>query len=71
MMYKESGLDVQLLLNFFRIIKRRGMNDQDIMNVMEFAKEIPYLKDMYKQLFKDVDDLDHKKCKLIEELSFS
>jgi hypothetical protein len=71
MMYKESGLDVQLLLNFFRIIKRRGMNDQDIINIMEFAKEIPYLKDMYKQLFKDVDDLDHKKCKLIEELSFS
>jgi hypothetical protein len=47
------------------------MNDQDIINIMEFAKEISYLKDMYKQLFKDVDDLDHKKCKLIEELSFS
>ena len=70
MMYKESGLDVQLLLNFFRIIKRRGMNDQDIMNVMEFAKEILYLKDMYEQLVKDVDDIDYKKCKLIEELSF-
>lgn len=50
MMYKESGLDVQLLLNFFRIIKRRGMNDQDIMNVLEFAKEIPYLKDMYEHI---------------------
>lgn len=29
------------------------MNDQDIMNVMEFAKEIPYLKDMYEQLVKE------------------
>ena len=46
------------------------MNDQDIMNVMEFAKEIPYLKDMYEQLVKDVDDIDYKKCKLIEKLSF-
>jgi hypothetical protein len=65
MMYRESGLDAPLLLNLFRMIKRRGMNEQDTMNLMEFAKEMPYLKDIYEQLVKDVDDLDHKKCNLI------
>ncbi len=70
MMYKESGLDIQLLLNLFRIIKRREMNEQDTMNLIEYAKEMPVLKDIYAQLIKDVDDLDYKKCKLIEELSF-
>jgi hypothetical protein len=70
MMYKESGLDVQLPLNFFRIIKRRGMNDQDIMNIMEFAKQILYLKDIYEQLVKDVDDLDYKNANSLKNYLF-
>jgi hypothetical protein len=69
-MYKEAGLNIQILLNLFRIITRRGMNEQDIMNLLNLAKEIPVLKEVYEQLVKDVDDLDHKKCNLIEELSF-
>lgn len=62
MMYKESGLDIPLLLNLFRTITRRCMNEQDIMNLLNFAKEIPYLKDTH--------DLDYKKCKFREELAF-
>jgi hypothetical protein len=71
MMNKEAGLDISPLLNLFRIITPKGMNQQDILNLMKFAKEIPYLKDTYDQLVKDVDDLDYKKCKFSEELSYN
>jgi hypothetical protein len=69
-MYKDSELDIQPLLNLFRIVKQRGMNDQDILNVLKYVKEIPYLKDTYEQLIKDVDGFDYKRCKFREELSF-
>ena len=46
------------------------MNEQDIMDVLKYVKELPYLEDMYEQLIKDVDDLDYKKCKFREELSY-
>ena len=46
------------------------MNDQDILNLMKYVKELPHLEDMYELLIKDVDELDHRKCKFREELSF-
>ena len=68
--YEEAKYDLHELLRLYRIIKRLGMQEQDIRNIFELAKhnQLQYLQGKVQSLENEIRMLEDQKTKATNHL---
>jgi hypothetical protein len=68
--YKEIRRYLPSFLKLFKIMKQqRMMSEQDVVDALRFAKELPHLKDQFQLLAEEINSLEYKKNSLRAVLS--